>query len=138
KQIKKIKIEELLGREPIVLSKKQLQKQLNGKVILVSGAAGSIGSELVRQIVRFSPKQVLLLDQAESALYELETELLYQNFASAIEIVIGDIRNRERMRNLFKTLRPEVVFHAAAYKHVPLMENNPSEAILTNILGTKN
>ena len=137
KQIKKIKIEELLGREPIKLSNKQIQKQLKNKIVLVTGAAGSIGSELVRQIVKFSPKKVFLLDQAESALYELESELFYNNADAGIEVVVGDIRNEHRMRNVFKTLKPELVFHAAAYKHVPLMENNPSEAILTNILGTK-
>lgn len=137
KQIKQIKIEDLLGREPIELSKKQIQKQIKNKTVLVTGAAGSIGSELVRQIIQFSPKKVLLLDQAESDLYELETELFYKKDSICSEIIVGDIRNADRMRNLFKSREPEIIFHAAAYKHVPMMENNPSEAILTNIMGTK-
>jgi FlaA1/EpsC-like NDP-sugar epimerase len=137
KQIKKIKIEDLLGREPIKLDEARINKQLSGKTILVTGAAGSIGSELVRQIATYKPKKLILLDQSESALYEIENELLAKHSPYIIETIIGDVRNKERMENLFRTFQPEIVYHAAAYKHVPMMENNPSEAILTNILGTK-
>lgn len=138
KQIKKINIEELLGRELIKLDTEKIKKQLLNKVVLVTGAAGSIGSEIVRQIVRFNPKKVILLDQAESPLYEIELELLEKTINCEIEVVMGDIRNKDRMDNMFSTFLPEVIYHAAAYKHVPMMENNPSEAILTNVLGTKN
>ncbi len=137
KQIKKIQIEELLEREPIKLSEDNIKQQLSDKVILVTGAAGSIGSEMVRQIVQFSPKKIILLDQAESPLYDMELELGDDPSHVPYEIVIGDIRNKERMENLFKTFQPSYVFHAAAYKHVPMMENNPSESIFTNVLGTK-
>lgn len=137
KQIKKIQIEELLEREPIKLSEDNIKQQLSDKVILVTGAAGSIGSEMVRQIVHFSPKKIILLDQAESPLYDMELELGDDPNHVPYEIVIGDIRNKERMENLFKTFQPNYVFHAAAYKHVPMMENNPSESIFTNVLGTK-
>jgi len=137
KQIKKIQIEELLEREPIKLSEENIKQQLSDKVILVTGAAGSIGSEMVRQIVHFSPKKIILLDQAESPLYDMELELGDDPNHVPYEIVIGDIRNKERMENLFKTFQPNYVFHAAAYKHVPMMENNPSESIFTNVLGTK-
>ena len=128
----------MLGREPIKLDNEKIKKQLSNKVVLVTGAAGSIGSEIVRQIVRFSPKKVILLDQAESPLYEIELELLEKTINCEIEVVMGDIRNKDRMDNMFRTFLPEVIYHAAAYKHVPMMENNPSEAILTNVLGTKN
>lgn len=137
KQIKKIQIEELLEREPIKLSEDNIKQQLSDKVILVTGAAGSIGSEMVRQILHFNPKKIILLDQAESPLYDMELELGDDPNHVPYEIVIGDIRNKERMENLFKTFRPNYVFHAAAYKHVPMMENNPSESIFTNVLGTK-
>ncbi|MBL1231166.1 MAG: polysaccharide biosynthesis protein [Flavobacteriales bacterium] len=137
KQIKKIQIEELLEREPIKLSEDNIKQQLSDKVILVTGAAGSIGSEMVRQIVHFNPKKIILLDQAESPLYDMELELGDDPSHVPYEIVIGDIRNKERMENLFKTFQPSYVFHAAAYKHVPMMENNPSESIFTNVLGTK-
>ena len=137
KQIKKIQIEELLEREPIKLSEDNIKQQLSNKVILVTGAAGSIGSEMVRQILHFNPKKIILLDQAESPLYDMELELGDDPNHVTYEIVIGDIRNKERMENLFKTFRPNYVFHAAAYKHVPMMENNPSESIFTNVLGTK-
>jgi FlaA1/EpsC-like NDP-sugar epimerase len=137
-QIKKIKIEELLEREAINLNVKNIKNQLSGKTVLVTGAAGSIGSEIVRQVIQFNPKKIILLDQAESPLYEIEMELKDGFDDLTYEIVIGDIRNVERLENVFKTLAPEIVFHAAAYKHVPMMENNPSESILTNVLGTKN
>lgn len=138
KQIKKVRIEDLLGREPIKLDEEKIKKQLHNKVILVTGAAGSIGSEIVRQAATYLPKKILMLDQAESALYELEIELAEKGLDKICETIIGDVRNCHRLENVFKTFRPSVVFHAAAYKHVPLMENNPSESIVTNILGTKN
>ena len=137
KQIKKVQIEELLGRDPILLDKEDIKKQLSGKVILVTGAAGSIGSEIVRQIIPFHPKKIILVDQAESPLYDMELELFDKHKELSYEVVMGDIRNKERMENVFTTFKPQIVFHAAAYKHVPMMENNPSESILTNVLGTK-
>lgn len=136
KQIKKIKIEELLERDEIVLDKEKTLAQLSGKTILVTGAAGSIGSELVRQIIHFNPKKIVLLDQAESAIYDLVNELKEHNETS-FEEVIADVRNQERMENVFNHFKPQIVYHAAAYKHVPLMEMNPSEAISTNVGGTK-
>lgn len=138
KQIKKIQIEELLEREPILLTIENIKNQLTNKTILVTGAAGSIGSEIVRQVIQFHPKKIILIDQAESPLYEMEMELKDEYDSLSYEIVIGDIRNTERLENIFKTFQPQIVFHAAAYKHVPMMENNPSESILTNVLGTKN
>lgn len=139
KQIRKINIEDLLGREPIRLDMAAIRNEISGKRVLVTGAAGSIGSELVRQILPFFPAQLIVLDIAESPLYDLELEIeeSFKNEQSRVEAVIGDIRNPERMRNVFKTFRPDIVFHAAAYKHVPVMESNPSESILNNVLGTK-
>ncbi|MGQ0828966.1 MAG: polysaccharide biosynthesis protein [Bacteroidota bacterium] len=136
RQIRKVQIEELLERDPIQLSKENIKQQLFNKVILVTGAAGSIGSEIVRQIIRFNPRKIILLDHAESPLYDMEMEL-HDKYQQSYEVVMGDIRNKERMENVFRTFRPQIVFHAAAYKHVPMMENNPSESILTNVLGTK-
>ena len=137
-QIKPIKIEDLLGRASIKLDTEKLRDNFDDKVILVTGSAGSIGSEIVRQLLEYNPKIVIMLDQAESPLYNLEMELKEKRLLHMTETVIGDIRNYERLENLFKTFKPEIVFHAAAYKHVPLMEDNPSEAILTNVQGTKN
>lgn len=140
KQIKKVKIEDLLERDPIKLDFDKIEKYLSGRRVLITGGAGSIGSEIVRQIIPFVPEKVIILDQAESALYDFEMELndkYHQSLKSSIETVIGDIRNKERMRALFETFKPEVVFHAAAYKHVPIIENNPSEGIMTNVHGTK-
>jgi FlaA1/EpsC-like NDP-sugar epimerase len=137
KQIKKVNIEDLLEREPIALSQEAIADKINEKSILVTGAAGSIGSEIVRQLMRFSPKKIFLLDQAESALYDLENELKGMESEVQFEIIIADVRSRKRMLKVFNHCCPDVVFHAAAYKHVPLMELNPSEALLTNIKGTK-
>jgi FlaA1/EpsC-like NDP-sugar epimerase len=137
-QIKTIKIEDLLGRNSIYLDEKKVQDELNNRVILITGAAGSIGSGIVKQIARYQPKQIVLLDQAESALYDLEQELKKTLPLLNFELVIGDISNYIRMERLFDYFKPTYVFHAAAYKHVPLMEENPSEAINTNVLGTKN
>lgn len=138
KQMGKIQIEDLLGRDPIVLSENKIKEEISGKVVLVSGAAGSIGSGLVKQILLHNPKKIILLDQAESPMYDLHNELLSGFSATSLEVVIGDIRNLERMMKLFAYASPDIVFHAAAYKHVPLMEDNPSEAIKTNVEGTRN
>jgi FlaA1/EpsC-like NDP-sugar epimerase len=136
-QLKTVAIEQLLERDPIKLDVSLIEQQLQNKIVLVTGAAGSIGSELVRQILRFHPQKVILLDNAESPLHEVEMELADKYAPAQFEVVIGDVRNRERMENVFRTFTPHVVYHAAAYKHVPMMENNPSESILTNVLGTK-
>ena len=138
KQIAKIKINDLLGRKPIALNEERIASELQSQVILITGAAGSIGSGMVRQIAKHSPSKLILLDQAESPIYDLQNELLSENSNLSFEVVIGDIRNYERMKNVFETYKPRYVFHAAAYKHVPLMEDNPTEAVLTNINGTKN
>jgi FlaA1/EpsC-like NDP-sugar epimerase len=138
KQIRAIKIEDLLERDPIQLDWDQIHNQVSGKVVLVTGAAGSIGSEMVRQVARFEPKMIVLFDQAESPLYDIELYLKEELKFFNAEIVIGDVRDKERTRKMFEVYRPELVYHAAAYKHVPMMENNPSEAIKTNVLGTRN
>ena len=136
-QLKTIQIEQLLERNAIKLDASLINQQLHDKTILVSGAAGSIGSELARQILRFNPKKVILLDNAESPLHEINLEFSERYTAQKFEVVMGDVRNPDRMRNVFNTFKPQLVYHAAAYKHVPMMENNPSESILTNVLGTK-
>ncbi len=137
-KVKNIQIEDLLERKPIVLDSKSISKQLKDKTILITGAAGSIGSEIVRQVIGFNPKNIILLDQAETPLHSLCLET--QNIISSCRIhaVIADVKSKEAMERVFKVYGPQVVFHAAAYKHVPLMEENPSQAILTNIEGTKN
>ncbi|BDX37937.1 capsular polysaccharide biosynthesis protein [Tenuifilaceae bacterium CYCD] len=136
-QVKSVKIEDLLERPPIVLDKKRIQSYIKGKTVLVTGAAGSIGSEMVRQIAKFYPKKIILFDQAESPLYDIELELKESFHFYDFETVIGSITNEYRVKKLFDAYRPSVVFHAAAYKHVPMMENNPTEAIFNNINGTK-
>jgi len=136
KQIRPISLEELLGRDPINLSYETLNGFIKGKTVLITGAAGSIGSELVRQVMRQKPKLLVCLDQAETPIYHLDQELIaYPNYNRA-RLVIGSVTDPERMNQIFRDYKPEVVFHAAAYKHVPLMEENPQEAVKTNILGT--
>ena len=137
KQIQKIKIDDLLGRKAIELDKKHIKNQIENKCILITGAAGSIGSEISRQVIQYKAKKVILLDQAESPIYELNQELLSVNKNKNWEVVIGDITREDRMANVFNVFKPDLVFHAAAYKHVPLMELNPAEAIRTNVLGTR-
>jgi FlaA1/EpsC-like NDP-sugar epimerase len=137
KQIKKVRIEELLERAPIVLDKDKILEQLQNKTILITGAAGSIGSEIVRQLVPYKPKKLILVDQAESPLYEIEMELKENVYKPSYKAYIADICNPKRMSAIFSTHRPNIVFHAAAYKHVPLMEENPVEAVLVNVKGTK-
>jgi len=136
-QIQEVKIEDLLGREPIHLDSINIKGQLSEKTVLITGAAGSIGAEIVRQVSHFFPSKLILLDQAESPLYEIENEIKEQFGENLCEIVVADVANISRIENVYKTFRPDVVYHCAAYKHVPIMEDNPSEAVLTNILGTK-
>ncbi len=138
RQIRDIRIEDLLGREPIQLDNTQINQKLKGKAVLITGAAGSIGSELARQVLNYSPKKLVLLDQAETPLFELDNELRKSIDDVIWEPVIGDVRQYDRMKRMMDHFRPDIIFHAAAYKHVPLMESNPSEAILVNVLGTKN
>lgn len=138
RQLREVKIEDLLGRPRIELDKAHLYDQLHAKRILVTGAAGSIGSELVRQILNYEPAQLFVLDQGETPMYELQLELALSYPNAPMEFVIGDVRQLDRMRRLMDHAQPQIVFHAAAYKHVPLMEENPSEAVLANVLGSKN
>ncbi|MEP0674054.1 MAG: nucleoside-diphosphate sugar epimerase/dehydratase [Nonlabens ulvanivorans] len=134
--IKEIQIEDLLERNPIVLDDSLINEYLNNRIILVTGGAGSIGSEIVRQVSQFNPKKLIVLDQAESPLHELELELRSMFTNVAFEFVLADVGNLKRLTNLFNKEDISVVFHAAAYKHVPLIENNPSEAVFVNIIGT--
>lgn len=136
-QIKEINIEELLGRESIKINNVNIESDLRGKKIMITGAAGSIGSELFRQVVMARPSAIILVDQAESALYEIEREAQSMESSARVYFYLADVKNKDRMRLIFEEHRPNIVYHAAAYKHVPMMENNPSEAITCNVLGTK-
>lgn len=137
-KVKNIQIEDLLERNPIILDNKTISKDLKDKTILITGAAGSIGSEIVRQVIQFKPHSIVLVDQGETPLHQLTLELETIVTDSNLHSVIADVRNKEVMRRVFRTYSPQVVYHAAAYKHVPLMEENPSQAIQTNVEGTKN
>ena len=135
-QIHQINIEDLLEREPIEIHNDIIGAQLKGKRVLVTGAAGSIGSEIVRQVAKFAPQMIILNDQAESPLHDLQLELQDRNMQNIFHAYIGDVRDQCRMDNLFQTFKPHYVYHAAAYKHVPMMEHNPAEAVRTNVMGT--
>ena len=136
-QIKEVKIEDLLGRDPISIKNPDLEEQYDNKVILITGAAGSIGSEICRKVSLYNYKKLILVDNAESALYDIQQEFRQQGLEN-IEAIVADVRNRTRIDQIFNQYKPKIVFHAAAYKHVPLMENNPFEAVSVNIGGTKN
>lgn len=140
KQLRSVSIDELLEREPINLDNNKLVEKLGGKVVLVTGAAGSIGSEIARQVLHFNPKKLILLDQAESPLYDLEFEINSSKkikHEGQVEFVVANVKDYLRLELIFKKHKPEIVYHAAAYKHVPLMEVNPYEAVLVNVFGTK-
>lgn len=136
-QIQKLRIEDLLEREPIKIDNQSIRQQLSGKRILVTGAAGSIGSEIARQLGKYAPQMIILNDQAETPLHELQLELEDLQKSQVYHAFIGDIRDEDRMEALFRTFKPHYVYHAAAYKHVPMMENHPAESVRTNIFGTQ-
>ena len=136
-QVRRVDVEDLLGRDKIKLNNSGLNKLLNKKVVLVSGAGGSIGNELCRQLIKFKPKTIVCLDISEYALYSLEQSLTNEKIKSKLIYIVADIKNEERINKIIKRFSPASVFHAAAYKHVPLMEKeNVSEALLNNSLGT--
>ena len=136
-QIKNIRIDDLLEREEIHLDDRQIRAELTGKTIIITGAAGSIGSELARQIMKFHPLNLLLIDQAETSMHQLELEFTENYRDRYPRFLLADIRNASRMENIFNESKPDIIYHAAAYKHVPVMESNPSEAILNNVNGTR-
>jgi FlaA1/EpsC-like NDP-sugar epimerase len=137
KLIHKINIEDLLDRKPIRMDMKGIGQELKGKRVLVTGAAGSIGSEIVRQLMKFDTALVIMVDQSETALHNLSLEMAEDESGQTVHTFIGDVRDFKRMEFMFETFKPEYVYHAAAYKHVPLMEDNPAESVKTNVLGTK-
>lgn len=139
-QIEDIKIEDLLEREPIKMDNVNIVREVVDKVVLVTGAAGSIGSEICRQLMRYQPKKVVMLDQAESPMYDLQFELrnTYSDQLDRMAFVIANIKDRRRMEEVFDLYQPQLVYHAAAYKHVPFMEENPYEAVYVNVFGTRN
>ncbi|RUM50251.1 MAG: polysaccharide biosynthesis protein [Hydrogenothermus sp.] len=140
KDLKEISIEDLLSREPVEIEKDKIKKFLKNKKILVSGAGGSIGSEVIRQLIEFSPKSIIALEIDETELYNLFLELKDKTKEKSIDFipVVADVRDREKIKRIFQEYKPDIVFHAAAYKHVPLMEFFPEEAVRTNIFGTYN
>ncbi|MBQ2866927.1 MAG: polysaccharide biosynthesis protein [Firmicutes bacterium] len=138
KKLRDIDIEDLLGREPVKVNLRAISGYLEGRIVMVTGAGGSIGSELCRQIMRFKPRRLVALDIYENSIFELANEIKAKFPDVEFDIVIGSVRDYDRMEEVFRKYKPHVVFHAAAHKHVPLMESNPREAIVNNIQGTKN
>lgn len=138
KKIRDVDVEDLLGREPIKLDFSGISSYIENKVIMVTGGGGSIGSELCRQIAKFNPKELIIFDIYENNAYDLQNELLRKYKNLNLKTLIGSVRDRKRLNSIFKEYRPQVVFHAAAHKHVPLMEDSPGEAIKNNVLGTLN
>ena len=136
--IKEVQIEDLLGRDPIVLNNTLVRSHIKGSVVLITGACGSIGSEIVRQVASYKASRIVLVDQAETPMHDLSLELQNEYPDAEVVLFMGDVHNHARMEEAFKKFQPKYVFHAAAYKHVPMMELNPTEAVLTNVEGTKN
>ena len=137
-KLRDVDIEDLLGREPVQVNLREISGYVEGKIVLVTGGGGSIGSELCRQLWRFRPRKLIALDIYENTIFELANEIKSAHPYLEFEAVIASVRSRERMREVFLKYKPHVVFHAAAHKHVPLMENNPKDAVINNIIGTKN
>ncbi len=141
-QIQDIKIEDLLGREPIVLGKENVKREIDGKVVMITGAAGSIGSEMCRQTLHYNPKMLVMVDQAESPMYDLQFELKntpeFKSIIDRMVFIIANVKDERRMKEVFEDYHPQLIYHAAAYKHVPFMEENPYEAVFVNVFGTKN
>ncbi len=138
KMMREVSVEDLLGREPVMVNLNEIAGYVNGQVILVTGAGGSIGSELCRQIAQFGPKKLVLLGHGENSIYDIEHELRNSYPNVVLRPVIADVQDCQRISEVFRAYRPSVIFHAAAHKHVPLMEQNPAEAVKNNILGTRN
>lgn len=138
KNLKDVEVEDLLGRDQVLLDTKQIEGFIRGKSVLITGAAGSIGSELSRQAAKFKPGFLILLDQDETGIFNISNELDNNFEGLNIESVVADITDKEKINKIFEKLRPQIIFHAAAYKHVPLMQANPDEAVKNNIFGTKN
>ncbi len=140
-QLRRVKIEDLLERDVIELDSKNINRELKNKIVMVTGGAGSIGSEIVRQALNYSPKRLIIIDQAESPIYDLQFEIVntkaFQDCLNRIEFVVANVKDKFRMDYIFDIYRPDIIYHAAAYKHVPLMEQNPYEALLVNVFGTK-
>ena len=136
--IKEVQIEDLLGRDPIVLNNTLVRSHIKDSVVLITGACGSIGSEIVRQVATYKAKLIVLVDQAETPMHDLSLEMKKEFPDANVVLYMGDVHNHARMEVAFKKFQPKYVFHAAAYKHVPMMELNPTEAVLTNVEGTKN
>ena len=141
-QIEDIKIEDLLGRNPIILGKENVTREIKDKVVLVTGAAGSIGSEICRQVMHYNPTRLIMLDQAESPMYDFQFEMNntpeFKELRDRMAFVITNVKDPLRMKEIFEEYRPQIVYHAAAYKHVPFMEENAYEAVFVNVFGTKN
>lgn len=141
-QLENIKIEDLLGREPIKLDNVNVKHEIDGKVVLITGAAGSIGSEICRQVLHYNPQLLVMVDQAESPMYDFQFELknspVLKPFTDKMVFIIANVKDQRRMEEVFSEYKPQIVYHAAAYKHVPFMEENPYEAVFVNVFGTKN
>src|SRR5699024_10906814 len=138
--LKNVEVEDLLGRDPVELDIRKIEQTVTGETVMVTGAGGSIGSELCRQLMPFKPKRILLVGHGEYSIFNIEKELNAMPVANKIDIValIGDVKDRKRIANIEKEYKTTIIYHAAAHKHLPLMEDNPHEAVKNNIIGTKN
>ena len=141
KQLRRVKIEELLERDTIKLDNKNIEREISNKIVMVTGAAGSIGAEISRQVLNYSPKRLIIIDQAETPTFDLQFEIQnskeFSQYQNKIEFIVASVKDKFRMDNIISLYRPDIIYHAAAYKHVPLMEDNPYEALMVNIFGTK-